>query len=75
MKIKVKQECPFCGGNEIIITSRENYDAAKSGCICITCTNCKTDVWYFGDFNDSYAYNTEKAREKWNTRFKAWDQP
>ena len=75
MKIKLKKECPFCGGKEVDITDREAFEQAQSGAICISCMECKTDVWYFGDFNKSYAFNTKAAIDKWNQRFKAWDEP
>lgn len=75
MKITLNKECPFCDGKEANITDHVTYEQARSGAICITCKNCKTDVWYFGDFNKSYAFNTKAAIAKWNKRFKAWDEP
>ena len=73
--MKVNKECPFCGGKEVRVTDQQAYNQAKSGAICITCKGCSTDVWYFGDWDDSYVDNTRNAIAKWNKRFKAWDEP
>ena len=76
MKKIVKTPCPFCGGNKVSITAEESYENAKSGCICISCLMCSTDVWYMGkDASEPYEEAVKKAVDKWETRIKAWDIP
>ena len=74
-KIRGLKQCPFCGGNDIEISSEEVYIKSNSGLICMTCKDCGTDVYRFGDAETDYDDAVKEAIAKWNTRTKAWDEP
>ena len=62
------KKCPFCGSEDIRITSQDAYEKANNGCISVSCTNCATDVYKFGDAETPYKRAMREAIIKWNTR-------
>ena len=75
--VKVEKPCPFCGSVEVRVTDAKTYKENKNGCVCISCEGCSTDVWDFGHGDEGRSYKKAygKAMERWNTRYKEWDEP
>ena len=68
------KSCPFCGGTELVIDSRELFEElqSKNGDACIS-VDCKTPGCYahmFEHTHDEHDYDkrVELLVEKWNRR-------
>lgn len=66
--------CPFCGGTNLVIDSREMFEEmqAENGCACI-CVDCKTPGCDANMFEHTHSVTDYDRRvellvEKWNRR-------
>lgn len=67
--------CPFCGGSNLVITGKEFFaqvyenhkDEIKAPGITITCEDCNTVKWDYGDTID-YDGRCTRLINDWNRR-------
>lgn len=73
--------CPFCGGTQFDVTSKENYydllEEHGTACICFHHRNrargCCLDLYEHSDSIRGYNAKLKKLNDKWNRRYEKAD--
>ena len=70
--IKTLKPCPFCGGTDLRVTSKDIFESCFKergiATICLECKTCSVEMYEHNYRGRGYATKVKHLVDKWNER-------